>query len=124
MNLVIPKTREDFLKSTIEHFNSDALGLDSGGHCSYEGGCAIGRFLNSALAKQFDLGKVGNPTSVDNTVIFNLLPEELKVLGQDFLEKVQKLHDNPAYWSKDGLSPRGKIWAKHISHLYKLNITI
>jgi len=67
-------------------------------------GCAISRYLPLELSKFID--KQGL-TSVHNDTIFNLLPAELKELGQDFLLSMQSLHDTDEFWDGDILSLKG-----------------
>ncbi len=92
----------DFLNETIEHYKTNPRGMKKGSYCSYEHGCAIGRHLNKELAIQLDkLIDIGQNSGVSYSNVFNILPEFLKELKIDFLTRVQKLHDNSLFWTKN-----------------------
>jgi hypothetical protein len=100
-----------FLMETVNHYNLKNRGMNENGQCCYVGGCAIGRHLPKELAKILDT--FGN-TSISNTEVFNLLPDNLKALGQSFLQSVQFLHDSSDFWDNTGLTDVGQIRVKLI----------
>lgn len=67
-------------------------------------GCAISRYLPLELSKFIDSQGLN---SVNHDLVFNLLPNEIKELGQDFLLSMQVLHDTDEFWDGDILSIRG-----------------
>lgn len=101
-----------FLDETIKHYNSNNRAIIEG-CCLYKSipdvssGCAIGRHLTPELATLLDSCTDLNSTSVEEDKIFNYLPDNLKELGQSFLNQVQQLHDNSAYWNEEGLTSAG-----------------
>lgn len=107
------KTKEDKLKlldETAKFFN---LGNRCVHHlkCRYfiEGmaGCAIGRLIeDKELCREFD--RLDWP-GVSNNHTFGLLPLDLQEYGQDFLSKLQDLHDIESNWDENGLNLNGKI---------------
>lgn len=118
-------TQEQFLLDTVEYYSTDTnrrcVSSNNGG-CKYspvnahkEGiseGCAIGRHLSPELQLKLD-NRVGG-TSVAYDGIFEQLPEWMKELTQDFLRKIQSLHDSDEYWNEKGLSLNGKEKLKEI----------
>ena len=57
-------------------------------------GCAIGRFLNSELQKELDKTNY----TVLQDACYSKLPDWMKSLGQDFLQKCQVAHDGEPVW--------------------------
>ena len=45
--------------------------------------------------------------SLRKNSVFDLLPVEVQELGVYFLKRFQRLHDQDAYWTEEGLSNRG-----------------
>ena len=75
--------------------------------CIYSGeiGCAVGRLIEDKdLCSRLDNSAL---SGVCRTEVFNQLPENVKELGQEFLQDLQKLHDNYQYWNENGLSDSG-----------------
>ena len=104
------------LNDTIAYFNLFNLCMDDG-RCQYSPikgrseGCAIGRKLPLELAQKLDKEFTFSPyenNSICDREVFNLMPDELKELGQSFLAKLQSLHDDKSNWNEDGLSGWGK----------------
>jgi hypothetical protein len=124
------KTREQLLKSTIEHFNLRNRAMHPSGGCYYHlklkdddkvRRCAIGRELPINLAIELDKNFQG---SVNDIETFEKLPERLKQMGQKFLHKVQELHDRKSNWNEKGLSRNGKKKAQGIIDKFNLNMTL
>ncbi len=101
--------RKELLDETASHFNSTNRSVEKGvsiSVCIYSGvGCAIGRKIeDKELCKKLDW-QIESAVSSDNT--FQMLPENLKELGQDFLTELQNLHDAKGNWIESGLSDEG-----------------
>lgn len=116
------KYRLNFLLDTAEYYNSKNRAIGKDKLCVYSctnesEGCAIGRFLTKAMARKFD--NYSN-SSIQNNEIFNSLPEDLRNLGQDFLLKIQELHDGKSYWTLKGLSSDGKTKVQNIKNKFYL----
>ena len=81
-------------------------------------GCAIGRhILDKGLCKKLDNMSNG---SVILDEVFELLPDNLKELGKNFLFEIQKLHDNKYNWNADGLSEKGVVAKNNIIQEFNL----
>lgn len=111
-NKELINARLAFLQDTITYYTTDvnrrAVEKDDYGfvNCSYKTTdgrkCAIGRHL---LDNNISLeGK-----SVTSEIVQSLLPEEIKLLGIDFLWAIQRLHDENAFWNEFGLSKEGQL---------------
>ena len=112
-----------FLNKTINRFNStnrgnnvDWEGEETG--CSYTAGCAIGVEISKKLRKDLD-SRDGTSVNCDST--FNKLPKHLKELTQEFLHRIQRLHDQADAWNEKGLSSYGKNVADDIKTKFGLN---
>lgn len=115
MSKTLKEKQLSFLVETAEHYTAYNRCVDINGVCTYSPaivgkvgeseGCAIGRKLDTDLALKLD--RLGSGASVKNKVIWNLLPEDMRELGQDFLSFVQDLHDTERYWNYMGLSEQG-----------------
>jgi hypothetical protein len=104
----IKKARRALLDETISHFNLNNRGITKDG-CSYAAGCAVGRKINSRLAKKLDkVIDITGDSSVSCPEVFNQLPKKLQVLGVDFLSELQQLHDSGQNWNDKGLSVIGE----------------
>jgi len=118
------KEQEEMLNDTINHFNSSNRSKVEGKTgCTYlpahsnSQGCAIGRLIeDKALCKEFDSFGV---SGVGNEKVFEKLPLELKYLGQNFLNRVQQLHDWGHFWSEGGLNDRGLREVENIKNNFK-----
>lgn len=112
----IRRKRREFLDEMVAHFSVNPRAVDSNGSCVYShsvnGGCAIGRKISKDLAYRFDYmgAEVSYNFTVSDERIFNLLPLELSMLGVNFLQDCQYLHDNENSWDENGLSPQGKAF--------------
>jgi hypothetical protein len=76
--------------------------------CLYSGeiGCGVGRLIEDKdLCARLD--SFGGDAGVCNHLVFEQLPDNVKELGQGFLQDLQKLHDDGHYWTPDGLSDDG-----------------
>lgn len=114
-------TRQELLENTINHFNSKNRSIEYN-TCLYRAGtkgCAIGRELPTKLAILIDQ-KHSNFSGVTNNKVFELLPQRLQSMGQDFLERIQDLHDDPAYWNDNGLSEMGEGYVKDLRKMFEL----
>lgn len=102
--------RSRLLNETVELYNSTNRAFDQRmKQCVYSPsenspGCAIGRLLTPELCEELDKAF---PSSVGERKVFNRLPEEIQVLGQDFLVKLQQLHDQSDNWNEIGLTQKG-----------------
>lgn len=72
--------------------------------CSYTAGCAIGRKISGRLAKKLDKLSLSGIANYD---AYRQLPLHLKNLGQDFLSRIQWIHDHEDNWDDTGLSAEG-----------------
>lgn len=80
-------------------------------------GCSVGRLIpDKELCKKLDDFAMSSVSSDD---VFNLLPEQLKVLGQEFLAELQSIHDNDEFWvNGGGLSDKGKLEYEYIKRSF------
>lgn len=108
------KTREEILQNAIDYYwgKPERKCLSKiGSTCIYSPsdtsmGCAIGRLVSKKVAVKLD--ELGS--SVGNLEIFELLPEWLKAMGQDFLHSLQSLHDMSTFVIKDESCVRRKMF--------------
>ena len=130
----LTQKRRAVLDDTIAHFNLKNRSViyatkSFGGRCKYfsvagggEGeirGCAIGRLIqDKGLCRRLD--DETPTTSVSNPVVFEQLPPELQELGQDFLSRLQNLHDIEGNWDEKGLSEEGKSYVADIRACFGL----
>lgn len=117
-------TNEELLQDTINYYwgHPERQCKSDKGTCSYSPitankeatseGCAIGRLLPEELKDKFD--KEFSGSSIDE-MMFELLPEELKHHEFDFLEGLQRLHDDGTLLRKD------KIHVKTFCRNFNLN---
>lgn len=118
----VQKKQLKVLNETIEAYNVNTRCTNEEGDCKYyvEGkqGCAIGRLIEDVeLKKKLDSGGF---TMVDNDCVFIQLPKEIQELGQDFLTRLQCLHDNKENWGEQGLSENGEDTVEYIKELFNL----
>ena len=115
------------LEDTVKFFNSENRCINQYGGCNYylEGkeGCAIGRKIeDKELCKELDKGLGPDlESAVDKISVFNRLPDNLKELGQKFLYRLQRLHDDGENWIRSGISSKGEIIVKDIKETFNLN---
>lgn len=131
-------TKEEFLLDTLEYYSSDLSRrcVSEDGKCYYSpkstvttgNGCAIGRHLPDQLKESMDVASNGNPVTIHSLFtsgeycnLFDEFPQELKTLGEPFLMYTQWLHDDPIYWSKDGLTDAGRTELNRMIFAYDLN---
>lgn len=115
----LKKARLAFLKDTVDFYSADPEGRRSmdkeGETCRYRSNlkkdaprrCAIGRWIpDENYVRTMDSG---DDTSFPDVVeqFPNMLPENIRALGDDFLWNVQRLHDEPFNWDEDGLTKCG-----------------
>ena len=99
---------KEILQWERDNRNSNNRSVDANTKgCTYSGeiGCAVGRLVEDKdLCSRLDNSAL---SGVCRTEVFNQLPENVKELGQEFLQDLQKLHDNYQYWNENGLSDSG-----------------
>lgn len=109
--MTLKEKRLAFLNDTVAFYNSNNRSVKHG-HCLYHNpddgnSCAIGmRIEDKRLCAKFDSL---TDSGVSEEFVFNLLPSDLKLLGQEFLYNIQKLHDCSSNWEDEGLSEYGKV---------------
>jgi tRNA A-37 threonylcarbamoyl transferase component Bud32 len=117
-------TREELLINTINHFNSNnrcsIISYDRyiGESCKYrmdDKACAIGRELTDEQAAYLDNM---NSNGVNEPKVFEVLPDRLKAMGEDYLIDIQNMHDDKAYWDENGLNEHGGKLVTHICKKY------
>jgi hypothetical protein len=114
MKKSIKQLQLEFLEDMVEYYSADPKKRRNYDEehevCQYlpiskeSEGCAIGRKISKRLAKKLDnfigLGDdYGSGTSVDSDGVFELLPQKLQNLGQEFLIDIQKFHDEKEHWA-------------------------
>jgi hypothetical protein len=124
----------ELLLDALEYYTVDPVGrrcVDEDNECRYSPvslgrqetseGCAIGRLLNSDVAKRIDdrYGSVGIDTLIKKQE--KELPDFMNVTNFKFLSKCQNLHDINYYWTKTGLSDIGKNRVSAIIEEYNLD---
>lgn len=122
------KTKRNFyLNDMISYFNSNTRCLlpvyriTDNTDCRYERtetseGCAIGRRLPLKTSIKLDKG---TNQAISNNL--NLVPDWMKELGGDFLQELQRLHDNSRNWNEKGLSTIGEECLSDIKNKFDLN---
>lgn len=112
----------EFLNKTIEKYTLKNRGYNKEREvCFYSPsnespGCAIGSEVSLEIAKKLDEINYG----VNDNYTFNLLPDNLKQLGQNFLTAIQNLHDTELFWDIEGLSDIGKNQVNNIKEKFDL----
>lgn len=81
----IKARRRAFLNKTVKYYNSENRGIDKEGMCSYEDGCAIGRFLPEKVCITLDNLNMFLVDIVLHSNYKLLIPKELRYLGSEFL---------------------------------------
>jgi len=77
-------------------------------------GDAVGRLLPKSLRKVID--KVFGEAGISR--IWNMLPEDIQELGEEFLIELSCLHDNDKWWFKNDLSEEGKEFYQEIKQKF------
>jgi hypothetical protein len=120
-------TKEEFLEDTIQYFsNPKKRCISDYGNCFYspqnsdQTGCAIGRFMTPENAKLADrLGEVdGLVYKTMYATHCSLIPEFMLKWEVDFLNNVQRLHDDSEYWKSGGLSKAGEKYVQEIKEAF------
>lgn len=112
------ETREELFLNLILRNRPRAYGRGHEGYigCVYNhdvyGGCTIGEEVSPEEAEELD--RIGNPVS-DNDV-YEVLPQRLQDMGQDFLVSMQMLHD--IYFGTPKFIPQ----ARKVAEKYNLAI--
>jgi len=105
----IQERRLEILKWEKENRTSQNRAINNNSlACLYSGeiGCGVGRLIEDKdLCARLD--SLGNGAGVCNYSVFEQLPDNVKELGQEFLQDLQKLHDGGHYWTPVGLSDDG-----------------
>lgn len=126
----LAKLRRDFLQDTVNYYNENPKRRSRNDRkCYYNGanakgcegdGCAIGRVLPLELRKHLDerFTNGGVPSGVRN--VFGLLPDSLKVLECEFLERIQEFHDYNSFWDDESITSRGASQVDAICDEYQL----
>lgn len=108
-----------YLNDVVNHYNSNNRAVLAGS-CTYKPtehseGCAIGRRCDVTIANSLFEGR-----SVGSESVFNNIPKWMQDLTVTFLNSVQALHDNKAYWDELGLSALGSLQVNCIKKVYEL----
>jgi len=129
-------TQLEFLNDTIAYYSVDPVNrrcTDKEGNCKYSPktvnkvglseGCAIGRKLPPNVQVLLDSSSYGSIDCIkrDDPVKYDKLPEWMKEFPILFLEAVQRLHDNAAFWTDTGLSESGIAKVNEIKQRFNLN---
>lgn len=115
-----------FLEETAKFYNLSTRCVDADGKCKYyvegKAGCALGRHIpDKDLCRKLDNWNGNTSVGVSCDDAFELMPDNLRELGQDFLEQVQSMHDVITNWVSDGLSPEGTQVFNRIKLDYRLS---
>lgn len=120
-------TKLEFLKDTVNHFNSENR-CESNGSCLYTPystetqGCAIGRFLTPEAQVAYDESSECAINYVfARDLLRSLAPEWMQKMPVKFLLAVQLLHDISSNWDSNGLTVKGWERVKEICTIYNLD---
>lgn len=120
----IKEKRLEVLEDVVKYFNSNTRNATPDNTCKYlpitskSEGCAIGRLIkDKELCARLDKGD-NYSSGVSHEEIFSQLPDELKILGVEFLAAIQGLHDDPSNWDINGLTGEGKRDYNYIKMKY------
>lgn len=116
------------LKNVIAHYNSENRAVRNF-NCLYfttKGGprCAIGMLVSEEEAEDFasKYESISVRGIIERLLAKNLpVPAPLLQFDTSFLYDLQRLHDCPDFWDKNGISEKGREWADYIISFYKLN---
>lgn len=100
--------RTAFVLDFLNHFTSENRGIHKN-LCSYEHGCAIGRFLPKDYARELDIREntYGWKEPLNNDP---RTPNWLRSLGHEFLLEVQKIHDGRKNFDEYGAFKKTCFW--------------
>ncbi len=112
-------TQRELLVSTVQFYTSENRGtVPNSKACMYSKsdtspGCAIGRFLPENVQKIFDKPDNGNyilgvEEIFENPDFVEMLPDWMLEIGEDFLSRIQSLHDSEFKWDSFGINNVGK----------------
>ncbi len=115
---MLHELRRMFLHDTVVSYSPNPGKLRSvtlAGVCLYSKskdspGCSIGKHLTLKLANELDDWTLRNynSTSLTSNVVWDRIPESLKLYGRKFLTAVQEFHDTDCNWNKSfGLTDAG-----------------
>jgi hypothetical protein len=88
-------------------------------------GCAIGMFLGTKTAKKLD-----KSLDCDSSIEYliqeypEILPTWIKRMNAEFLDSLQRLHDNENNWKDKGFTKLGILTIKDICQEYELDYKI
>ena len=109
----LQKEQLKFAKDTFKFYGEkpSRRAVKPWGGCNYrsENGkksCAIGRHLETKLARELDDDHNGDGSNVGR--IFDRLPAKLKKLGKSFLARIQEWHDSCDNFTSVGLTEDGE----------------
>lgn len=136
MSEKLKKRQLEILEDTVKYYSENVLRrCVEDGACRYSPeslniqdiseGCAIGRLLPRDLCNKLD--ELDSDLSVryffhKSDRYPNLeIPQDILVLGKDFLIALQTLHDMDCYWDENGLSERGESFVGEIQQKIKTN---
>jgi hypothetical protein len=116
----LPTTREELVQMLINRKTPQARRTPNG-ICTYlhsaNGGCAVGMAVSSATAIRME-GKRG--CSIGEAIDNKTVPKRLSIFGEDFLLRVQTIHDNHETWwglESAKIGSNGLIWNKTGVHM-------
>lgn len=125
----IKTKRAIILQDTVQYYSQDPEGrrCKNDYSCNYSPktigkeetseGCAVGRLLSPKLREYLDKEYEGKG-GVSNDDLFSKLPQEVQDLGQEFLSRLQGLHDTDRYWYSEGLTEIGVRAVRQIEKDY------
>lgn len=127
-NLEIRRARKVFLDDTVSFYSVDPVarraaivvrhpdGKRQYNLCAFRMSdgrtCAIGRYIPKDKYER-TMESAGGLMTENNPVML-ALPEEVAVLGADFLHTIQGLHDGNDHWDATGLTPAGHRFVKYV----------
>ena len=87
------------------------------GTCQYQSDngnrCAVGRFMTEEALKIHGKSTKNIETMSFRFGLNSLLKKEYQGYPLSFWVNLQKLHDEPSYWSEDGITEEGLAYVKH-----------
>lgn len=113
----LKQKRKEFLDDTVKYYSEDTSRRSVLDKCMYRTGdgrkCAIGRYIPDDKYTTLIEGK-----NVISKLVYNLIPQNISMLGIDFLLSIQSLHDESDNWDKNGLTEKGKEYVNFIEEKY------
>ncbi len=118
-------TREQVLKETVEFYNLGNRAIQ-GDNCYYitncGNKCAVGRLLTDKECHRIENFSITGIGDFYASEFEEYLPEKVAELGQEFLGKLQELHDWANNWTETGISKEGIEVANNIIKRFKLEL--